>query len=480
MRSWHEHWRGPGGGREVLAFSYPLILGQMTFTLQSFINRLLLTWYSPDAVAAVTASLFVAQVGILVCAGTGQYTTTFIAQYLGAGRPERVGPMMWQGIWFALASGLVLASLAPSAGAIFDVAGHAPALRADETAYARILLLGSFPIILMPTLGSFFAGRGATRVVLLGNGVAALTNIVLDYLWIFGRLGFPEGGVAGAAFATVASDILGAALLFGLMLRRSHRTEFATLRGFRLEPRLLGRLLRFGLPAGSHFPLELLALAVFTLIVGRLGMVELAATGIAFSLNGLVFMPMVGLGIGVSALVGRYQGSRRPDLSERVTWTAFGWSLAYMLVWSAVYFFLPHRLLGPYAAGADARTFTPVAAITVMLLRFIAVYSVFDMMNAIFAAGLRGAGDTAFPLVVTVVAWLVTLVPIWVACVHFDGGVLVAWSFVSLCFVGEGLAMLARYRAGRWRDVRLIERDVASPEVDADGIAGGRGRRSGT
>src|SRR5262245_54284968 len=84
MRSWHEHWRGPGGGREVLSFSYPLILGQMTFTLQSFVNRLFLTWYAPEAVAAVTASVFVTQVGILVCAGTGQYTTTFIAQYMGA------------------------------------------------------------------------------------------------------------------------------------------------------------------------------------------------------------------------------------------------------------------------------------------------------------------------------------------------------------------------------------------------------------
>lgn len=460
MRRWHEHWRGPGGGREVLAFSYPLILGQMTFTLQSFVNRLLLTWYAPDAVAAVTASMFVTQVGILLCAGTGQYTTTFIAQYLGAGRPERVGPVVWQGVWFALFSGLVLASLAPAVGAVFDLAGHAPALRAGETTYARTLLLGSFPIILMPTLSSFFSGRGATRVVLLANGVAALTNVVLDYLWIFGRLGFPEGGVAGAALATVTSNAVGAGLLFGLMCRRPFRDEFATLRGFRLEPRLLGRLLRFGLPAGSHFPLELLALSVFTLIVGRLGMTELAATGIAFSLNGLVFMPMVGLGIGVSALVARYQGARRPDLSERVTRTAFAWSLAYMLCWSSVYFFLPHVLLGPYVAGADERSFGPVAAITVLLLRFIAVYSVFDMMNAIFAAGLRGAGDTTFPLIVTVVAWIVTLVPMYVVCVRLDGGVLIAWSLITLCFVGEGLAMLVRYRAGSWRTIRLIEHEA--------------------
>jgi len=462
MRTWHERWHGAGGGKEVLTFAYPLVLSQMTFTLQAFVNRLMLTWYAPEAVAAATASLFITQVGILVCAGTGEYATTFVAQYVGIGRPDRVGPVVWQGIWFALFSGLFLAALAPGAGAVFEIAGHAPALRADETSYARILLLGSFPIILVPTLASFFAGRGQTRVVLLVNAATALTHVCLDYLWIFGRLGFPRGGVTGAALATVAAHAVGAGLFAASMLAPSFQAEFATLRGFRLEPRLLLRLLRFGLPAGSHFPLEVLAVALFTLIVGRLGTEELAATGIAFSLNGLVFMPMVGLGMGVMALGGRYQASGRSDLAERVTWTAFGWSLVYMVLWGLVYLFLPHLLLGPYAAGANPRSFTPIAETTTVLLRFIAVYSIFDMMNAIFAAGLRGAGDTGFPLVVAVVvSWTVMLVPTYVACVHLRGGLLVAWSFTSLYVVIVGLAMLARYRTGKWRALRVIEPSVA-------------------
>ena len=466
-----QRWRGAGGGREVLAFCYPLILSQITFTLQMFINRLLLTWYAPEAVAAATASLFIIQVGILVCASTGEYTTTFVAQYVGAGRPERIGSVMWQGIWFALFSGIVLAALASKAGAIFTAAGHAAALRADENAYARILLLGAFPIILMPTLASFFAGCGATRVVLLGNLVSAVANVVLDYLWIFGRLGFPEGGVAGAARATVVANALGAGFFFALMLQRRFREEFGTLRGMRLDPRLFARLLRFGLPVGSHVAIGGLAVGLFTLIIGRLGTKELAATAIAFSLNGLLFLPMVGLGMGVTALVGRYQGAGRSDLAERVTWTAFGWSLVYMLLWSLIYVLLPHVLLGPYAAGAEARSFTPVAETTVVLLRFIAVFSIFDMMNAIFAAGLRGAGDTTFPLALEIVAsWAVMLIPTYVACVHLDQGLMVAWSLASACFLIEGLAMLTRYRSGQWRALRVIESNVAASDLVAGGV----------
>src|SRR5882757_715473 len=91
VEKWRQLWLGPGGGREVLLFSYPLIVSQMTFTVQSFINRLLLTWYSPEAVAAATSSLFITQVAILPCVGTAEYTTTFIAQYAGAKRPDRIG-----------------------------------------------------------------------------------------------------------------------------------------------------------------------------------------------------------------------------------------------------------------------------------------------------------------------------------------------------------------------------------------------------
>jgi MATE family multidrug resistance protein len=202
----------------------------------------------------------------------------------------------------------------------------------------------------------------------------------------------------------------------------------------------------------------MLGLALFTLIIGRLGTMELAATGIAFSLNGLVFMPMAGLGTGVMALVGRYLGSGNPELAERVVRTAFGGSLAYLTVWIFGYLMLPHLLLRPYAAGADPLTFTPVAKTVVVLLRFIAAFSLFDMMNAIFGAGLRGAGDTTFPFVVELIgSWMVMLIPTYVACVYFNRGLLTAWSFASVDFMLIGLALFLRHRSGRWRESRVID-----------------------
>jgi len=125
-------------------------------------------------------------------------------------------------------------------------------------------------------------------------------------------------------------------------------------------------------------------------IVGRIGTAELAASGIAFNLNMIVFMPMVGLAVAVSSLVGRYLGAGRPETAERVVGSALAMSFAYMTACGVLYVLGAPLLLAPYGMEADPATWPRIAVIATVLLRFVAVYSIFDMMNLIHAAGLRG------------------------------------------------------------------------------------------
>ncbi|MFI5183953.1 MAG: MATE family efflux transporter [Vicinamibacteria bacterium] len=451
-------WSGPGGGRDVLVVAYPLILSQMSFTLQTFVDRLFLTWYSPEAVAGAVTGLFATWGLIGLFVGTGEYLTTFVAQYFGAGRRERIGPAMWQGIYFSLLAGLCIAALAPMAEPVFALAGHAPLVRRYEVASAQIFMLGSFPIVLMATLSTFFAGRGQTSVVLRVNVSSTLVNVVLDYLWIFGHAGFPRAGVAGAAWATVVAQSCGASFYLVALMRPEFRREYGTLSGWRFERALFTRLLRYGLPTGLQYSLEIGAFAVFMMIVGRISTAALAASSIAFNLNMLVFMPMWGLGVGVSALVGRYLGSNQPAHAERSTWSAFWMSLGYMSICGGLYLLAPRLLLAPYAAASAHASFESVASVTVVLLRFVAVYSIFDMMNLIFSAGLKGAGDTRYPLVATVVlSWVAMLGPAFFLCVVRGSGVYVAWTTASAYVVCLGLLMIRRFRVGRWKALRVIE-----------------------
>ena len=460
--SWRERarvaWGGEGGGREVAILAYPLILGHLSFTIQTFVDRLFLTWYSPEAVAGAVTGLFAVWAIVALFTGTGEYLTTFVAQYLGAGREERIGPALWQGVYFSVGAGAFVAALTPLVTHAFDLAGHDPALRAYEVEYARVLMLGAFPVVLMATLSTFFAGRGQTQAVLRVNVLATVVNVVLDYLLIFGHGGFPRLGVTGAALATVLSQVAGAVVYAAVILKPAYRKAYRTLSGWRPEAGLVVRLVRFGMPTGLQYSLEVGAFAVFMVIVGRIGTLELAASGIAFNLNMIVFMPMVGLAIAVSSLVGRYLGAERPQVAERAVGSALTMSFVYMAACGLLYVLGAPLLLAPYGVQADPATWPRIAEVATVLLRFVAVYSIFDMMNLIHAAGLRGAGDTVYPMALTfVLAWIAMLVPAWVGCVVLGAGAYFAWTMASLYVLLLGLLMRRRFRAGHWKAMRVIE-----------------------
>jgi MATE family multidrug resistance protein len=203
------------------------------------------------------------------------------------------------------------------------------------------------------------------------------------------------------------------------------------------------------------------------MIIGRIGVAELAASSVAFNFNLIVFMPMVGLATAVSSLVGRYLGAGRPEVAERTVYRAAAVGLTYMTLCGLVYVTVPQALLAPYAAGALGTTFATVEPIVIVLLRFVAVYSVFDALNLVFAGGLKGAGDTLYPLGVTIgLSWALLLVPSYVLCVRGGAGVYTAWTAASGYVIVVGLCMGWRFRGGRWRSMRVIE-EVPVPDLEA-------------
>ena len=199
-------WRRPCGGRDVVALALPLVISTMSFTVMTFIDRMFLTWYSIDAVAAAMPAAMLQFTLISFPLGVATYVNTFVAQYEGAGRPRQIGPVVWQGVWIGLVAAVLLLLTAPLAPLYFEHAGHDPDVVVEETTYYSVLIFGSGAIILAGTLSSFFTGRGATRVVMAVDTTAAALNGLLAYLWIFGHGGFPRAGIAGAGAATVCGN----------------------------------------------------------------------------------------------------------------------------------------------------------------------------------------------------------------------------------------------------------------------------------
>lgn len=461
-----DRWHGDGGYRELLKIAFPLIVSTGLWSVQFFVDRMFLTWYSGAAAAASMQGGVLAFTVAVLFSSTALYCNTFVAQYVGAGHPERVGTAVWQAVFFSIASGVVLFAFSFLGGPIFQLVGHSPEVQALETTYFGIVVGGTGFMVLGSALASFFTGRGDTVTVMLVTVLSVAINIVLNYLWIFGHGGFPEMGIRGAAWATVVSYAVRAFAYFLLVMRRKFRRQFRTLSGCFFDKKLFLRLMRFGIPSGLTSMLDVLVWSLFLFLIGRLGNTQNIATAIAFSINSLAFMPMMGIGIALSTLVGQRQGQQNPALAARSTWSATHLTTLYMGVLAALYVLIPRVFLAPFAANADPEEFRAYAPVVVALLKFVAVYTVFDGFNIIFFSALKGAGDTRFPLAAsTSLSWAVLVIPAW--GLYFAGhrSVYLIWALATGYIVLLAFALLLRFIGGKWRAMRVIEEEVPPPHI---------------
>ena len=460
-----KRWDSKGGYREVLVIAIPLILSTATWSIQHFVDRMFLTWYSPETIAAAMPAGMLNFTIISIFMGTAGYVSTFVAQYYGAGRYHRIGPALWQGVYISLFGGLVLLGVIPLAEPAFRLIGHSPEIQKHEVIYFQVLCLGGGAYIGSYALSGFFSGRGKTWPVMWVNAATTAVNLILDYALIFGKWGFPELGIIGAAIATVAAGVFSLLVFFGLLFSTGNDGLYHTRKGWRLEKDLLVRLLRFGFPSGVQFFLEISAFTAFVLVVGRLGTASLAATNIAFNINTLAFMPMIGCGIAISVLVGQYLGSDKSDIAQVAVYSGFHLTFVYMASIAAAYVLLPDLFVAPFAHQADPERFAEIYGYSVVLLRFVAIYCLFDTMNIIFCSAIKGAGDTRYVMVMTtILSIFILFIPVYLTVEIMKSGLMVAWVFATAYVISLGVTFYLRFLGGKWRSMRVIEQEAPVPK----------------
>jgi MATE family multidrug resistance protein len=440
----------PGGSRELLKLALPLVVSQGFMTVQVFVDTVLLSWHDPLEMAASFPAVMWYWLFFGLLQVTAGYTSTFVAQYTGAARPHRVG--------------LAFAAVWPLAPFLIALGGHTPEVQALEVTYLRCLALAALPMLVMGAVNGFFSGRGQTWTVLGIEAVGTGINVGLALVLIFGRFGFPELGIAGAGWATVAGSWASALLALGLMLRRRYRAAFHTLGGWRPDRDLFRRLMRYGGPAGMQVFLDVLVFNFFVQLVGRLGDAALGATTLTVRLNMIAFLPMMGLGMAIGILVGQRLGENRPDLAERSTYTGLKWAFGYMTLVAVTYVSVPTLLLSVFEGDKDPEQFAAIAAVVRRLLVCVAVYSLADAVNVSLAFALRGAGDTRFVTLLTfALAWPLMVIPTAVT-VSLGGSVYWCWAFATAHIVAMSGCFWLRFRTGKWKAMRVIEPGAAEEE----------------
>lgn len=469
--------RGPGGIGEVLRVAVPLMISTGCLSAVLFADRTLLLRLDGASMSASMAGGNLFWTLICLPLGIASMTGAFVAQYVGAGRPQQVGKLLWQAIFLSLTTVPFLLLAGVYARELFIWTGQANELLDLESIYFRVLLLGALGGIIEAALSGFFSGTHRAMAVMWINIAAALLNLVLDIPFIFGFGPIPSMGIAGAAVASVLSFWFKAFAYALLLWRPSVRKHYHIAEGCVWNGKLAKRLLFYGLPAGLQYLTEAGAFTFIVLQIGQLGSMPLQATTMAINFNMIAFVPLMGVSIAASVLVGQHLTRSGPSIAMRAALTSLAIGMLYSCAWAVVYLGAPNWLMSLYrfakpdgidgvADGSLSGDATDQAIDTaIILLRFVAAYVIFDSAQLILGGVLRGAGDTWYVLAATSTGSLLALgIGLWLE--PAENG-LMYWWFVIMGWVWLlSVLMTARFLKGSWKNKRLVEQDESILLVD--------------
>jgi len=318
--------------------------------------------------------------------------------------------------------------------------------------YFQINVLGVGPTLIAVAANNFFTGIHRPGVSLVATVIANVFNIIANYALIFGHFGFPQLGVAGAAWGTVAASIVNAVLLVVWMMRPTYVATYRVFESWQPSGKRLLGLLKVGTPMGFQFFVDVGMWAVFTAaIVGAFGTVHLAANNIAFRFIELSFMPAVGIGIALTAAVGKAIGRGRLDLAKRTVRAAFGLCVGYMGAVGLGMLLFRHHLIDLLSDDPEVIRWGGY------ILICCAIFQVFDAMYITFSHALQGAGDTFWPMIVGTLYVVLIFLGGAIAAMYFvpQWGSVGPWIAATVYVIALGLTLAMRYRFGPWASMEL-------------------------
>jgi MATE family multidrug resistance protein len=303
------------------------------------------------------------------------------------------------------------------------------------------------------------------------NLAGAGVNIPLDYCLINGIGPFPELGIVGAGLATIIGNLVIAGLLIYLIFNKENDEQVGMFRQRHFQRALFGRMMRYGLPNGAQFFIDMFSFTAFLFIVGRLGKEALAATNIVVSISLLAFLPLVGFGLGLSVLVGQALGRDNPQEAGRATSSTLHLTFLYIIVVVLIFLFAPEWLMNLFRSRDPAHSdYEPILKIGLVLLRFVALYSLFDVLFIVYSSAIKGAGDTRFVMwAIGILSMGIMVIPVYIMVIHLGAGIYPAWVAVTIYICVAGIVFWRRYSKGKWKEMRVIEKKAQGSGRTAQG-----------
>ncbi|MCE5185356.1 MAG: MATE family efflux transporter [Planctomycetaceae bacterium] len=463
------HLKGPGGIREMLAIAFPMVISSSCETVMTFTDRLFMARIGPEQMSAAMGGALTSFMMMTFFWGLVSFSTALVAQYLGSGRKHLCAEVITQGLILSVIAYPIILAARPLAIYLFEYLHIPPEQLQPQILYFNILIYGTILRLLSNCLSCFFSGIGRTRIVMVSAIVSMVANVILNYILIFGHLGFPAMGIRGAAYGTIIGTFCGLVILTAAYFSKDMRSAYSIMRSFRFDWDVMKRLLRYGYPAGIELFLNLLAFDLLVLIFHGTGLVTAAAITIVFNWDMVSFLPMLGVNIGVTSLVGRYMGAGSPETAHRATLSGLKLTLAYSFGILVTFVIFAEFLVGLFRPRGSDELFSQVFPLAVTMVRLTALYVMADAVLIVFSGALRGAGDTFWAMKTSVLLhWLMVGILVLLLNV-LKLSPTAAWAAMCCVFMLFSGVFYVRYRGGKWRSLRIVEpaEQTVVPGIDS-------------
>ena len=399
----------------------PIVLAQVGIMSMGVVDTLMVGRVSAEALAAVALGNLYFFTVCVAATGTLMVLDPLVSQAAGARDADRIALGVQRGLVLSMLLTVPIALALWPVRQVLELFRQPPELVTLASSYVHISTVALVPffafVVLRQTLQALHSVRDLVAVVVVGNVV----NAALNWVLVYGHLGFDAMGVAGSAWATVVSRWVMSLLLLAVGWRVL-RGALVPWRREATQRAPLGRMLRLGVPIGVQQTLEFGVFAAIGLLMGFLGTTQMAAHEIALNLASLTFMVPQGVGAAAAVRVGNAVGEGDEHAARVRARTALLCGTAFMLCTAVAMLTIPGVIAAAYTNQAA------VAEIAAALIPIAGVFQLFDGIQAVSAGVLRGLGDTRAPSVINLAGFWLCGLPISIALAfHTPLGPLGLW-----------------------------------------------------
>jgi putative MATE family efflux protein len=333
---------------------------------------------------------------------------------------------------------------------IIDFFSADPAVAVAGAGYMQWRFVGLLFFLFVVSYRGFFNGIGHTKVFMYSAVIINTSNIVLNYVLIFGALGFPRLGLTGAGVANALAHVIGCLFFVGVTFLPAYRTRYKYYRRLRILNQVINQIVKISTPVSFQNILILLGFLVFVAITGVIGTAEQAASQVVITALFMSFLPCFGFGIGAQTLVGQSLGKGENLLAKRFGLEAAKLATYFTIVLGAIFILLPDLVIALITNNQE------VATIARPILQIAGAAQIFYASGIVLAHALQAAGAMVYVMLVEVLTHWVIFLPIcYVLGVVTGGGIVGAWLALPVYILSYSGMIYAKYRRGDWVAIKI-------------------------